>query len=493
MVGDGQGDFSLREKIKNIIKRTVIAVGMVAFVVTGYLTVSVSTSCTAEAASCTCSGPCILPGSISAAFIAVATNATTNIASVVAAYTVDFNVKIQSLESAAKARIKSTQGNLVALYDTLWFYNMKPAMQAMTQQINARDAGQTQMLAAFQDAMAVNRQNLKLMEKQLQSHREQRPSEQACVAATATGGMTSALTVTRAYATAASKEALPRSMNSILSKSFSSMDADRLADEHGLIRPAYAATPSAPASLGAAADLADRWTHYIENYCDHRANAKNAGCSSSAPYRNKDLDVTGQIFSKSTIDMSATGPKGTPLNKMFADDIVTNLAEPFVTDNIPPAVLKTGPGQEEMLARQSYRSQRQTVYDMIYDSVARRVPSSNGGTSATFINELRRAAGVDATQLSSNPSYEEVMQVMMSERFHTGSLSVDQVDDPNNNAREMVIQQAMQAMELNDILNRIDKYSTFLAAQTGNDVVKTRKPPTNSKNTAIVPSAGGSK
>ncbi len=481
----------MREKIKNIIKKTVIAVGMVAFVTTGYLTMSVATSCKAEAFVCTCDGPCIMTGSIASGFLAVAANATSNIALVVSAYTVDFNFKMQNMQSAVKAKIKSTQGNLVSLYDTLWFYNMKPAMQAMTRQINARDVEQTQMLAAFQDAMTVNRQNLKMMEKQLQSHRDQRPSEQACVAATTTGGMTSALTVTRAYATAASKEALPRSMNSILSKSFSSMDADHLAEGNGLIRPAYAATASAPAALGAAADLADRWTHYIENYCDHRANAKNAGCSSSAPYRNKDLDVTGQIFSKSTIDMSVSGPSGKPLNKMIADDIVTNLAEPFVTDNIPPAVLNSGPGQEEMLARQSYRAQRQTVYDMIYDSVARRVPSSNGGASATFINELRRAAGVDSTQLSSNPSYEEVMQVMMSERFHTGSLSVDQVDDPNNNAREMVIQQAMQAMELNDMLNRIDKYSTFLAAQTGNDVVKTRKPPSDSKNTSI--KAGGGK
>lgn len=469
-----RGKRALRVKWTDIFKKMALTLGVLVFIVTGYLAMSVATSCRSEALICTCDGPCIMPGSLATGFTTVTTTTAANIAAVSAAYFVELETLIlPGAQSSMTAKVEGVQKDIVSLIDTLWYYNIKPAMQAMTRQLNTRDADQTRQLAAFQDAMNVNRMNLKIMEKQLETHREQRPSEAACVAATTTGGMTRAGVITRAYATAAANEAVPRLSNSLIAKSFSSMDGDNLASRNNLIRPAYASTAS-PSSLGLAADLADRWSHYVTNYCDSRANAKNAGCSSSAPYMNKDLDVIGEIFGKSTIDMSVTGGNGQNLNKMFVDDIVTNLAQPFVTDNIPSRLVNSPVGQMEILDRQSYKAQRQTVYDLIYGSVARRMPSGNGGASATFINELRRAAGVDTVQMSDNPSYHEVQQVMMSERFHTGSVSVEQVDESEGNAREMVIQQAMQAMQLNDMLEMMDRYALVVAAQTGNDIVKTR-------------------
>jgi hypothetical protein len=92
-----------------------------------------------------------------------------------------------------------------------------------------------------------------------------------------------------------------------------------------------------------------------------------------------------------------------------------------------------------------------------------------------FLRPIREASGMDTSYISNNPSHHEVLKVMTSERFRTGQLSIEQIDEPENNAREMVIQQAFQAMMMADQLDLLDRYGLVLAAQVGPQV-KDAKP-----------------
>ena len=129
---------------------------------------------------------------------------------------------------------------------------------------------------------------------------------------------------------------------------------------------------------------------------------------------------------------------------------------------------------------ESYKAKRQAVYDALYFVVARRAPGSKSGE---FLEKMRGiaagasgdtpgGAGVDPAYFApnQNPSRNEIMQVMMAERFRTGSYSVDQVDNPENNGREMVVQQAFMAMQLTDQLDLMDRFSIMLAAEVSENV-----------------------
>ena len=69
-----------------------------------------------------------------------------------------------------------------------------------------------------------------------------------------------------------------------------------------------------------------------------------------------------------------------------------------------------------------------------------------------------------------SPSHIEIMQALTVERARSGRYALEQIDEPENNRREMVIQQALQIMQMNDQLDLMDRYSLLLAAQVGAEV-----------------------
>lgn len=455
------------QPFSGMIKKTLLSLGVVAALGLGYLAVNVATSCKAEA-QCICA-PCVAPAGYPLAITQMTATTAANITSVTAQYLADLSIKTTNLAQAVISRADMTGKNIVSWFETFLSYNLEPAMKLMARQLSARDAWQTTMFAEFQDAMNLNRANLALMEQQLKSHREVgRVSEGACIAATASGGMVRADSFRRAYNMAAATETALRSSNSVMARTFSSLDAQYAENDNGLISKAHAAPGSA---AGMAADMNDRWQHYLQNYCDSMANAKNAGCKKDAPYKNRDLNVAGEIFAKPTIDV--TDDK----TKMIVDDIIVNIAEPFATDVIPGSMLDEAGGQEAMLARQSYKAKRQAIYDTLYYIVSRRVPSGHaGGAPAAFISEIRNAAGVSPQMVSANPSYHEIMQAVMVDRYRNGNYSIEQIDEADNNLREMVIQKAFMAMQMNDTIELLDRYSMILAARAGDNIVQTNPP-----------------
>lgn len=88
---------------------------------------------------------------------------------------------------------------------------------------------------------------------------------------------------------------------------------------------------------------------------------------------------------------------------------------------------------------------------------------------------MRKAAGIKDGLISDNPSHNEIMQAMMSERFRTGKYASGQVDEPENNQREMIIQTAFQLMQMSDQLDLMDRYSLMLAGQVGDQIKRSKR------------------
>lgn len=413
------------------IKKLLAAAGLVAFLVTGYLSFNVATSCRSEA-QCACSlcTYTMAPG------IVMVNTGTTLPGIIIATAMIEYKFleAMIAFDLAVAEKIIEVDKNLDDWFDIFWLYNLRPALQAMTVQINTADSDQSNLIGQFTDSMDANRTNMAIMGVEIDSHRAMRPSENVCVGATAAGGMTKAANFRRAYGTAAPRARLARS----------------------------GAQAGTPAALGPGADQNARWQDYIANYCEASMNGGAAGCAADSPFVGRDLDVTGEIFMKDTIDVRNAD------TRKIVDDLLTNVIEPVTMEPIPLSALESPQGQEAFLAGEAYKARRQVLFDAVYHIVARRVPGSSMGN---FINPIREAAGIDPSEFSDSPSHNEIMEVMMVERFRAGTIGLNQVDEPQNNARELVIQQAFQTMQQSDYIDLLDKYALVLAARVGKNIV----------------------
>jgi len=453
---------------KNAIQKFLLPLSLVVFLGVGYLAVNFVVTYPVEAAGCggaapggsqecrndTCTaGPAGSDASAAFDFIGIniVVPALLEAEAILSAFiTAQVALFISTITTAFTPVIQ----NMGGWWGTFWYYNLLPTMQMITDQLSVPPSAQSLSIGYFMDAMNVSRLRMKIRERELETHRELRPSGNTCVAGTIVGGMTRVASFRRAYNVSAPIERLPRSGNTV-----------------GL-----------PSARGPASDLEDRWQEYVTRYCrmdyNNGAPADPTECLVDAPFADQNLDVTGMIFLDDTIDLTnlVTGPD----LKRSIDDLITNIAEPFVKELVPPSTLSSWGGQNAILKGESYKAKRQVIYDSLYHIVARRVPGSVDRTLPVdplapngYVSLLREAAGVPsppATVISSNPSHNEIMQALMVERFRSGQYALGQIDEPENNQREMVIQQALHVMQMNDQLDLMDRYSLLLAAQVGDEI-----------------------
>jgi hypothetical protein len=350
-------------------------------------------------------------------------------------------------------------------WDTFWFYNLNPAMQDMTRQLVVLDADQARAIGSFNDMLQRNRIIKQRFEQQIKSHSTERPGENVCVAGTLSGGMAQAGIFTAAYNAAAPVDMMPRSANQL----------------------------GTPAAGGTAAETHARFENYVSRYCDPNENAGAAGCTVAGPYAGADRDVAGQIFQHETIDLKD------PEVKKTVDDLIINIAEPFVRDPVPYAAFTSSAGQQYILENEAYKTQRQVIYDALYHVVARRAPTTN---LSSFVVDIHNAAGVNLANIS-NPrrnwetkemasgtgfirpahadtaapppaSKNEVMNALVNEKPRDGKFATKQIDEPQNNSREAAIQAGIRTRQLSDVLDLMDRYSLIVAGQVGTDMKEIR-------------------
>lgn len=418
------------------VKKFLAVVGLVAFMAAGYLSLNVATSCKSQA-QCVCSLCTYAAGGMSTAITLVNTGTTLpGIGIATTRITLKFTTAMVAFDLAVAAKIFEVGRNINDWFDVFWTYNLRPAMQAMTVQINTADTEQGSQIGSFADGVDANRTNMALLQTEIDTHRAMRPGENVCVAATAVGGLTKAANIRKAYASAAPRAALARS----------------------------AANKDTPAAKGPGADQKARWEEYVSDFCEPDMNGGAAGCTSAGHLAGRDLDVTGEIFMKDTIDVRVAD------TQKVIDALVANIVEPVTMAPVPKETLEGPQGRETFLKGEAYKARRQTLYDAVYYIISRRVPGSDMGS---FINPIREAAGV-TTAVSDSPSHNEVMEAMMVDRFRSGSMGVSQIDEPENNSRELVIQQAFQAMQMSDQIDLLDRYALVIAARVGMNIAENK-------------------
>lgn len=417
------------------IKQFLAIFGLLALFVTGYTATSVVTSCEAEAQVC-CNTMCISPyggvaaslGTIFAAVIVpdMSYMAIFALPAYYAQATLSFSVKVVN-------EIGKVTSHWDNWWDTFWNYNFSPALRDMTKQLATLNADQARAIGSFNDMMDRQRSFVEKQHQQIVSRREQAPSGSVCAQGTATGGMVRAAAFSRAYNTVAPVEAGDRS---------------RL-------------KAGTPAAAGTAADASARFQNYCSRYAMVGENGGASGCVANGAFPLADLDVTGQVFEKETVPITDGNTHTT------IADLVTNIAEPVVLNPLPKSTLNTALGVQRYQEYQSYKAQRQVVYDMLYFVPAQRIEGS--GTS-TAIKEMRTAAGLPTG--SNNPSMEEVLKTIAVDQYRTGRNSVDMVGDPENAKRQLAMQEGAKLMIMSRLLDLTDREAMGVAGSVSLQVMK---------------------
>ncbi len=416
----------------------VMVVAFLGMLTVGYLTMSVATSCPAQAQVCSC-GICVLQGktAVSAVFLEISAQTATQIGIATGIINTQYALAAEAFGLQAAARFGQVIIDIMDWFDTYWYYNEKPAMQAMTEQANVMDAIQTATMSTFRDGAEMLRTQHVMSELRFQSERELQTSEQLCVVGSVSGSLARAHALTDAYGRAAAADAARRS-----------------GGEKGT-----------SGERGTAADIAARWQDVRTRYCDPDENNGQNTCVSSGGFVNADIDVAGSVFEKDTIDVTD------PAVRHAVDTLVANIAEPFIENNIPESQLATTVGIQRQLERDEVRAKRQTIHSALQYTIARRAPASGNGA---FVAAIRDTAGIPPDLLSNNPSYHEIMDAMLVERYRSGQYTLDQADTPANAERDVTVQNAFQVMQMHDYLELLDRYALMLAAQTGIEVRNTR-------------------
>jgi len=389
---------------------------------------------------------CLLGGTLAAA---VSTWTASIIAAITQART-DIVLPLYTLPSDGAKEVTNaitynpTDSHIMALSDyftELWVKYMHTYFRKMTSNFSVIEANRQRMLGSLMDAKDQNNTMEFLDETSLETKRKVTPSDSLMVSGTMVGGIQRATTLGSAYNLAGTTGTIDRTSNKAEGTNL-----------EGIIE-AY--------DSGKAADIARRWNEYVTRYCEVNDNNGNSGCTVDQPYAGDDIDIAGTIFGKETIDL-------TDADKLKSvNDLVTNIAEPIVKDYVLADVSGTISGKRAILEAEEYKAKRQVIYDAINHIVARRLPGSQMGK---YLIELRSKSGINTESVATNPSYNEIMHTMLSERFRSGEYGISQIGEPENNAREIVVQNAFFVMQLSDMLDLMDKQAMLLTAKVSGDV-----------------------
>lgn len=340
-------------------------------------------------------------------------------------------------------QITTSTDNIRRFMDQFWFYDMRPSLQDQTAQHNTEISTAAQHNAAFNDSY---QQNMTIMEKQIadyESARDTRPSEKVCTAASSLSGLTRANEIREAMGRAGARQALTGTSGT--------------GGGGG-----YAGSVTAASSGGAANAIKTAYARYQSRYCNVKDN-NGTICASDGTYPDADIQPVQQIFEPDTIKFDE------PEVKQTIDDTLRNIIEPETAT--PTAVqqktIEAAAGQEAILERRRLLAQRQAMWNLGYWYVGMRSPGSNSGT---YLNAIRQEAGIPLTDISDNPSYYEVMQAMVAERYRTGKANVENIDTAENVTKELVVNQALTAMLLNDQIDLMDRYAFVLAGKAATEI-----------------------
>lgn len=295
-----------------------------------------------------------------------------------------------------------------------WNNEMLPDWQNMTAQWNTAIIDKSRTYGSAIDAQNQVETQLAIQAEEFEAREDYATSETTCVVASNTPAMGKGSYIGRALTRGYSSEVTSGGLNTV----------------------------GTPAENGAVEDTSSRWKMYARHFCDPASNAGNAGCEPSplpsppapAPYSPEpfytglisgppavpfrqftDADISIENFLlRDTIDLDNEE------EKLGTYAILRNLVSPKAPDPIPEIALQENPDAQALLIkRREIQALRDMPQAVISGIIGRRasIPGTDP-TVANGIRDLRLKAGVDINDISTKPSYNEILLAMTKERFY---------------------------------------------------------------------------
>lgn len=381
-------DASYRPRLttRRMWRRTVSAFVLIVFFLVGYNSMTANTqSCSAQysvtppipgsplqpvlPSPCGCAGvntvPCSIPGST--ALLASGVEAAYYSALSASAVAVEnyISMSVDTLVQTVFSRLEQAEQDITDWFDTYWYYNYKPSLQAMTEQANVAGMDQAQQVAAVTDAEQQNRASLEIQAADARSAIGQSDTagEEACAVATSAGSFGTANTFSRAMRRAWQNDSNGVALN-------------------------RSGTASA---RGATAAVAVHAQEFENLFCNPNDNGGANVCGASDPqFYNADTQVTGRIYNALTIPVDKD-----ERHLMAVEHMVDNMMGRPRTTPVSPSAIKTSSGKQNWIERRPYAARKNAARAVLNLVAGWRIPGGAASDGANCTGEDTAAA--DAT------------------------------------------------------------------------------------------------
>lgn len=371
--------------------------------------------------------PCDPAGTASVLGIMLSTALKLNLVAASIAIENFFAFTVDTMVMAILDRINVMEQDWISWWQTMWIYNLKPAMQSMTRQLNVATTDQSRTFQGAIDSVEESQTSTEYQETEYEAHRDFRVAEQVCVAGTNAGGMGRASEFSKGIRKALQRQSRERGLN----------------------------LKGTPAANGVAASETLRHEEYDVLFCDPNGGVN--PCAGDPAYYNADTEVTRRIYNDLTINIDDD-----PKIQRTVDALMDNMTGSSSAEQIQLKAMETATGREKFLQRRSFLARHAAVRSVPQLLIGWRTPGSNMGT---WIKQLRNDAGIPDSHISDNPSYREIVHAMSVDRFNSGKYANQMITDQATIEMEKLLLSSFYLMQLRDYYELLERQALALSVQ----------------------------
>lgn len=329
---------------------------------------------------------------------------------------------VNTLVEGILERLNQIELDIISWWQAMWLYNLKPAMQQETRQINTANPDQVKTIQSAIDSTEQSLTSLQQQENETKAAKTFKPSEEVCVVGTNAGGLGRASEFSKG---------VRKSM-------------ERLSREKGLGKQ------GTPAARGPAASERLRHDAYEAIFCD--PNGGKNPCAGNANFYNADTQVTRQLYNNLTInfDNAVDGPRVEATIEALMENMVGSTA----AETIQAESLRSAAGYETFINRRSFLARHAAIKTVPQQILGWRTPGSHMGV---WVKQLRTDAGVPAAAMSDSPSYREIMHAMTIDRFNSGKFALKNIASQSEIEKEKLMLSAFYLMMLRDYFELLER------------------------------------
>ncbi len=201
---------------------------------------------------------------------------------------------------------------------------------------------------------------------------------------------------------------------------------------------------------------------YKNTFCDPSDSSGRNKCGDTDPnFYNADTRPTKYIYNTLTIPINPDVDDKGHMEKTL-NHLGLNLFGSPAMNPLPKSEIVSNTGQAKFLDRRSYVARHSAVRSVQNLIAGWRIPGSKIGSE---LGELRKASQIPEEQISTNPSYKEIMHALTVDRFNSGHYARDLISTPANIEMEKLVLDTLYLTQLRDYYELLERTALVLALQ----------------------------